>query len=85
LAIGGGSAIDSSKAIALGVPNKADIWNICTGKMKAETTHPVGVIVTIASAGSELGNGLVITNEDTQIKQIYNHEMIHPKFAILNP
>lgn len=84
IAIGGGSVIDSAKAIAIGVPYEGDVWDFFTGKTPTETI-PVGVILTIAAAGSEAANGTVITNEDGWYKKSVNNEVIIPKYAILNP
>ncbi len=85
LAVGGGSVIDSAKAIALGVPNSCDVWDFYTGKAEPETVLPVGVVLTIAAAGSESSNGSVITNEDGNYKRSYAGPLMFPKFAILNP
>lgn len=85
LAVGGGSVIDSAKAIALGVPNSCDVWDFYTGKAEPETMLPVGVVLTIAAAGSESSNGSVITNEDGNYKRSYAGPLMFPKFAILNP
>jgi len=85
LAVGGGSTIDSSKAIAVGVPYQGDVWDYYSGKSLPETTLPVGVVLTIASTGSESSNSCVITNEDGWYKCGLNVDLIRPKFAIMNP
>jgi len=85
LAVGGGSAIDSAKAIACGVNYKGDIWDFYTTDKKAEKVLPVGVILTIPAAGSEASNGSVITKEEGLLKKAYTDETIRPVFAILNP
>lgn len=85
LAVGGGSAIDSAKAIAAGVPYDGDVWDFYTGKAVPEVALPVGVILTIAAAGSEASKSSVISNEDGQLKKSLNHDLIKPQFAILNP
>jgi len=85
LAIGGGSAIDSAKAIGIGTPYDGDVWDFFKGKLPVTETLPVGSILTIPSAGSECSNGTVITNEDGFYKRSVNYEIIRPKFAILNP
>jgi len=85
LAVGGGSVIDSSKAIALGINFNGKIWDFFTGKAKPEKAAPVGVILTIPAAGSESSNVTVITNEDGLIKKGFHSDLIRPKFAILNP
>ena len=63
LAVGGGSVIDSSKAIAYGMRMNGDVWDLFTGKRQATDACPVGCILTIAAAGSEMGGGGVLTNE----------------------
>lgn len=86
LAIGGGSLIDSAKAIALGVHYSGDVWDFNSGKV-AEPVKvlPIGVVATIAAAGSEGSGGIVITNEDGWLKRAYGHDLLRPKFSILNP
>ena len=86
LAVGGGSAIDSAKAIAIGVPYNGDVWDFYTGKAEVKETLPVGVILTIAAAGSETSASSVITNENGWYKRsIDGCDVIRPKFAIMNP
>lgn len=89
LAIGGGSVIDSSKAIALGVPYDGDVWDFFTMKAVHKACLPVGVISTFAATGSECTTGTVITKEDEQLKRGVEDNndniMIRPKFAILDP
>lgn len=85
LAVGGGSAIDSAKAIAIGVPYEGEVWDFFTGKDIVRETLPVGVILTIPAAGSETSVNSVITNEDGWIKISLSSERIRPVFAILNP
>ena len=85
LAIGGGSVIDSAKAIAIGVNNDEDIWDIFrNGKIKRDGL-PLGVILTIAGSGSETSEALVINNEENKEKRLLRHKSIAPKFSILNP
>ena len=86
LAIGGGSAIDSSKAIAYGLaePDK-DVWELYEHTRKAQKCLPVASILTIAAAGSETSNSSVITREDTHQKRAYNDDLSRPKFAIMDP
>ncbi len=84
LAVGGGSAIDSSKAIAAGVVYDGDFWDFYQGK-RIEEALPVGTILTIAAAGSEGSPDSVITNEDGMIKRGASGDAIRPKFSILNP
>jgi len=86
LAVGGGSVIDSSKAIALNVPYKGEnMWDFLTGKAKPVSALPIGVVLTIPAAGSESSDVTVITNEEGMIKRGYHHELIRPVFAVLNP
>jgi alcohol dehydrogenase len=86
LAVGGGSVIDSAKAIAIGVPyEKGDVWDFFMGKAKAEAAVSIGVILTIAAAGSESSVVSVILNEKTQMKKGCHSSLMLPKFAILNP
>lgn len=84
LAVGGGSVIDSAKAIAMGVPYEGDFWDFYQGKT-AEQALPIGTILTIAAAGSEGGNGSVITHEEGNYKRAAGSEVLFPKFSILNP
>ncbi len=86
LAVGGGSVIDSSKAIAyaLAEPGR-DVWELFDRKRKAEGCLPVGVVLTIAAAGSEMSNSCVITNETTGDKRSYNSDLARPKFAVMDP
>lgn len=85
LAVGGGSVIDSAKAIAYGAAADFDVWDLYDRKRTPESALPVGVVLTIAAAGSEMSNSSVITNEDGGIKRGYSNNMVRPKFAILNP
>jgi len=85
LAIGGGSVIDTAKAIGVGVPFKGDVWDLYEGKTVAQESLPVGVVLTIPAAGSESSNSSVITNEDGWFKKHYDDDIQRPVFAILNP
>ena len=89
LAVGGGSVIDSAKAIALGVPYDGDVWDMYMGKASPselkEAPLPIGVVLTIPAAGSEASTGSVISNDDGQYKRDVGTELFIPKFAILNP
>ena len=84
LAVGGGSTIDSSKAIAAGVVYDGDFWDFYCGKY-IEKALPVGTILTIAAAGSEGSPDSVITNENGMFKRGATGDAIRPKFSILNP
>ncbi|HUX39170.1 MAG TPA: iron-containing alcohol dehydrogenase [Rectinemataceae bacterium] len=85
LAVGGGSAIDSAKAIALGVPYAGDVWDFYAGNAEPAEALPVGTILTIPAAGSEASTGTVITKEEGLLKRGFNSELIYPRFSILNP
>lgn len=85
LAVGGGSVIDSAKAIGYGVANGGDVWDFYSHKRNAEGCLPIGVILTISATGSEMSDSSVITNEDGWIKTGYHSEYCRPKFAIMNP
>ena len=85
LAVGGGSVIDSAKAIALGVPYSGDVWDFFEEKAVPETSLPVGVILTLPASGSEASKSCVITNENGWLKRGLNTEVNRPVFAIMNP
>lgn len=85
LAIGGGSVIDSAKAIGYGVANDGDVWDFYNYTRKPNACLPIGVILTIAAAGSEMSNSSVITNDNGGIKRGYSSDYARPKFAIMNP
>ena len=85
LAVGGGSVIDSAKAIAYGVANEEDVWDFYLGKAKAKDCLPVACVLTIPAAGSEMSESSVITNEDGDVKLGYSNDISRPKFAIMNP
>lgn len=85
LAVGGGSAIDSAKAIALGVPYDGDVWDFFIDKAKPNAVLPLGVILTLPATGSEASNSCVITNEDGWFKRGLSTDYNRPKFAIMNP
>lgn len=85
LAIGGGSVIDSAKAIGYGVYNNFDVWKLYNKEEKALGSLPIGVILTIAASGSEMSDSSVITKEEGLIKRGYNSNYCRPKFAIMDP
>lgn len=85
LAVGGGSTIDSAKAIAAGSCYDGDFWDFYTKKAVIEKALPVGTILTIAAAGSEGSTNTVITNETTGVKTGAGSDLLRPKFSILNP
>ncbi len=84
LAVGGGSVIDSAKAIAAGTIYDGDFWDFYSGK-RIEKALPVGTILTIAAAGSEGSPDSVITREDGMFKRGASGDAIRPRFSILNP
>jgi len=86
LAVGGGSVLDSSKAIANGIANpEVDVWDFSLGKVSPEKTLPKGAILTLAAAGSEMSSSCVITNLETGEKRGYNSSCNRMNFAIENP
>ena len=87
LAVGGGSVIDSAKGIGYGIanPDIEDVWDLYIGKKKTQKCAPIGVVLTIAAAGSEMSGGSVVTKEDEQLKRSYGCDNARPKFAIMNP
>ncbi len=88
LAVGGGSVIDSAKAIAYGMANDFALEDLFLGREKTDKIAPLGAIVTLAGAGSETSNSAVLdidTLEGPVLKRSYNHECSRPIFAIMNP
>lgn len=85
LAAGGGSVIDSAKAIAMGAVIDGDVWDFYLGKGEPKSALPVGTVLTIPAAGSESSTGTVITNEEGLLKRAVNSDLIYPRFSILNP
>lgn len=85
LALGGGSAIDSAKAIGYGVMNDGDVWDLYDYKKQAKACMPLGVILTLAATGSEMSDSSVITKEEGLVKRGYSSDFCRPRFAILNP
>ncbi|MDR3207630.1 MAG: iron-containing alcohol dehydrogenase [Oscillospiraceae bacterium] len=85
LAVGGGSAIDSAKAIALGFYHEGDVWEIYAGEKKPQKALPVATVLTIPAAGSEASPSSVITNEALQIKKGHTTELIQPVVSFINP
>lgn len=86
LAVGGGSAIDSAKAIAAGVPYDGDFWDFYQGRIvDADKALPIGTVLTISAAGSEGSPDSVITNENGMLKRGATGEGMRPRFSILNP
>jgi len=85
LAVGGGSVIDSAKAIAVGVPYDGDFWDFYSGKAQIRAALPVATVLTIAAAGSEGSGDSVITKEDGMWKRGAGSEHMRPKFSVMNP
>ena len=88
IALGGGSTIDTAKAIAAGIPYDGDVWEYFSNVMGAHPVFealPVGVILTIAATGSESSAGCMITNEDGWLKYGCGGPALRPTFAIMNP
>ena len=86
LAVGGGSAIDTAKGIAHGTANPdADLWDIWTKRIPIEKSLPIGVILTISAAGSEMSDSAVLTNEEIGKKSGFGTPLNRPKFTIMNP
>jgi len=85
LAVGGGSVIDSAKAIAMGVPYSGDVWDFFTAKAEVRQVLPLGVILTLPAAGSEGSHGSVVTDETTQSKFYCDSDLLRPLFSLMNP
>ncbi len=85
LAVGGGSVIDSAKAIAMGCCYDGDFWDFYSGKAAPEAALPMGTVLTIAAAGSEGSGDSVITKADGMLKRGAGGDCIRPRFSILNP
>ena len=84
LAVGGGSVIDSAKAIAVGAHYEGDVWDYYTGKAP-QACVPIGTVLTIAAAGSEMSNASIITNENGWLKRGAYSPYAYCKFAVMNP
>ena len=85
LAVGGGSTIDTAKAIAAGFYYEGDPYDFNLHLASPKKALPIGVILTFASAGSELSNSCVIQDDERQIKQGFNSDLVRARFAIMNP
>ncbi|ACQ93529.1 iron-containing alcohol dehydrogenase [Tolumonas auensis DSM 9187] len=85
LSVGGGSVLDSSKAIAAGVKYEGDVWDFFCGKEKINAALPIFSIMTLAATGSEMNNGAVVTNEKTRQKWAIASVHTFPKVSIINP
>ena len=85
LAVGGGSVIDSAKAIGYGVPYDGDVWDFWAGKAVPAQCLPIGTVLTIPAAGSEMSSSCVITKDDGLIKRGINSDLCRCRFAVMNP
>lgn len=85
LAVGGGSVLDSSKSAAAGAANRCDPWEFSSGARTLTKSLPVGAVLTISAAGSEMSNSCVITNEDGWLKRGFGSDLNRPIFALMNP
>ncbi|WP_166238607.1 iron-containing alcohol dehydrogenase [Paenibacillus turpanensis] len=85
LAVGGGSVIDCTKAIAIGAKYEGNVWDIITRKATGNAALPFGTVLTLAATGSEMNSGSVITNWETQEKLGWGSPLVFPKFSILDP
>ena len=85
LAVGGGSVIDSAKAIGYGVANEGDVWDFYDMKRVPQACLPIGAVLTIAAAGSEMSYSSVITKEDEGLKRGVNNDICRCRFAVMNP
>ena len=83
LAVGGGSSIDTAKAVALGIPYEGDVWDFFSKGVSAERVLPIGVIATTASSGSETSNAAILSNGEWKLG--FEDDRIIPKFTIMNP
>ena len=85
LAVGGGSAIDSAKAIAHGTVYDGDFWDLWSGKATVQKTLPLGCVLTLSATGTESSDSAVIMQESTKLKRGLSTEFNRPRFALMNP
>ena len=85
LAVGGGSVIDSAKAIGYGAGYDGDVWDFWEGKAIPQSCLPIGVVLTIPAAGSEMSSSCVITKDDGLLKRGVNSDLCRCRFAVMNP
>ena len=83
LAVGGGSSVDTAKAVAMGIPYDGDVWDFFEGKATLDEALPIGVISTIPASGSETSNAAIISSGLNKLG--YEDEKIIPQFAVMNP
>lgn len=82
---GGGSVLDTAKAIGAGAVVEHDVWKFFTGKKSVKTSLPVNTVLTLPAAGSETNSGMVLTNDETREKFGFGHRLLHPVTSILDP
>jgi len=85
LAVGGGSVIDSAKAIGYGVGYDGDVWDFWDGKAVPQSCMPIGVVLTIPAAGSEMSSSTVITKDEGMLKRGFNSDLCRARFCVMNP
>ncbi len=86
VAVGGGSTIDTAKAIAIGAANPGiELWDVWTKGTAYDKVLPIGVVLTISAAGSETSDSVVLTNDEDHMKRGHNSNKVRPRFAIMNP
>ncbi|KPK00583.1 MAG: butanol dehydrogenase [Desulfobacterales bacterium SG8_35] len=85
VAVGGGSVIDSAKAIAAGAPVEHDVWKFFIGKKSIKNALPLTCVLTLAASGSEMNSGMVVTNEATKQKFGFANKHLYPRVSILDP
>jgi alcohol dehydrogenase YqhD (iron-dependent ADH family) len=85
VAVGGGSVLDSAKAVAAGAPYDGDVWDFFIGRAAVEKALPVFAIMTLAATGSEMNSYGVVTNEATSQKYAIGSPLLHPKVSVINP
>ena len=85
LAVGGGSVIDAAKNIAVSYKSGIDPWKFNSHEVAPTKALPIGVVLTISAAGSEMSSSCVITNSEFETKQGFNSEVVRPLFAVMNP
>ncbi|MDW7772038.1 MAG: iron-containing alcohol dehydrogenase [Desulfobulbaceae bacterium] len=85
VAVGGGSVLDSGKAICAGAVVEHDVWKFFTGKKSIKSALPMTTVLTLAASGSEMNSGMVITNDETREKFGFGNRHLYPKTSILDP
>lgn len=85
VAVGGGSVLDSAKAICAGAVADHDVWKFFTGKKSVRAALPLTSVLTLAASGSEMNSGMVITNDETREKFGFGSQQLYPKVSILDP